>query len=558
MNHEIMECDVLIIGAGPAGLSAAIRLGQLSSEAGKTLNIMVMEKGASVGAHILSGCIFEPRALDELLPNWREEDAPIKTAVASDSMKWLTKSGAYGLPIPPMMHNHGNYIISLGRLTQWLAGKAEALGVQIMPGFPIVEPWIEGGILKGGITGAFGLEKDGTHSANYQAPIAISTKYTLIAEGCRGSVAEELIKTFDLRAENQHQTYGLGFKEIWQISESKHKLGHLEHHVGWPLPGDIYGGGFAYHAENNQLYLGMVCGLDYENPHFDPYAAFQNYKTHPNIADLLEGAKRISYGARALNEGGLQSIPGLTFPGGALIGCSAGFLNVPKIKGTHTAMKSGMLAAEAAFAAIEAGRAGDALTDYSAAIKKSWIYKELKAARNIRPSFKWGRMAGMAYSGFEMLLGGKTPWTFKHGKPDHQATSKTQNHKAVPSFTPDNKLTFDKNSSLYLSGTNHREDQPSHLVLKDPSVAIDINWKTYDSPEQRYCPAGVYEIKFEEKNMDTISRSRAQVDEGGSSAALLIHAQNCLHCKTCDIKDITQNIKWHAPEGGGGPNYEGM
>ena len=541
MQHEVMECDVLIIGAGPAGLSAAIRLGQLAKDASAPLNIMVLEKGANVGAHILSGCVFELRALDELIPDWQDKNAPLHTAVTSDSMYLLSETSRIKLPTFGMMKNHGNYIISLGKLCQWLADQAEALGVQIMPGFPIAEPWIENGVVQGGITGAFGLDKDGNKTAEYQPPIAIKAKYTLVSEGCRGSVAEALIKEFDLRAKSQHQTYALGLKEIWQIDEERHKPGRIEHMLGWPLDGNTYGGGFIYHADNHHVYVGYVVTLDYENPYLDPYEEFQRFKTHPHISKLLDGGKRISYGARALNEGGLQSIPKLTFPGGALMGCSAGFLNVPKIKGSHTAMKSGMLAAEAAFEALEAGRSGDELTAYEQRFEASWVCKELHAARNIRPSFELGRLFGLAFSAWEMLLGGKTPWTLKHQAADHKRTKHAKKYKPTLYPKPDGVLTFDRPSSLYLSGTNHSENQPCHLYLKERKVAIDTNWQDFRSPEQRYCPAGVYEIS-----------------EEVAGPKLLIHAQNCLHCKTCDIKDPTQNIIWKTPEGGGGPNYQGM
>jgi electron-transferring-flavoprotein dehydrogenase len=542
MQYEVMDTDVLIVGAGPAGLSAAIRLAQLAQTANTPISIMVLEKGANVGAHIISGAVLEPRALDELFPDWRKKKAPLDTAVTSEAMWWLTKSRAMRLPQPSLMHNHGNYIISLGRFCEWLSVQAEALGVQVMCGFAAAENWIENGVLQGVFTGAFGVDKEGNTTANYQPPIAIRAKYTLFAEGCRGSLSESLMRQFHLRDSCAAQTYGLGIKELWQVPSGQTQVGKVEHMVGWPLAGDTYGGAFIYHLDSTTVAIGMVIGLDYSNPHLDPFKEMQRFKTHPYVRKLLANGKRISYGARALNEGGLQSLPKLVFAGGALIGCAAGFLNVPKIKGTHTAMKSGMLAAEAVFTAISAGKAQDTLEAYPAALETSWVMDELRMARNIRPAFQYGKLAGMVYSAFDMMvLRGNAPWTLSHHRSDHATLKLAKNATPIAYDAPDGVLTFDRMSSVFLSGTNHTENQPCHLMLKDSSIPILHNLANYDAPEQRYCPAGVYEI---------ISKD--------ASPALQINAQNCVHCKTCDIKDPTQNIIWQTPEGSGGPNYQGM
>ena len=537
--YDIMECDVLIVGAGPAGLSAAIRLGQLAQTAGQTLTIMVVEKGSEVGAHILSGAVLEPRALNELLPDWRERGAPLNTPVTSDKFSFLTAKKRLSLPTPPPMKNHGNYIISLGNFCRWLGQQAEALGVQIFPGFAAAEVISDKGTVLGVRTGAFGIGKDGARKASYQPPMELRAKITLFAEGCRGSLSQKLTASLGLREGVQPQTYGIGIKELWQVEPSKHNLGHVEHSVGWPLDSGTYGGSFLYHLEDNQVAVGFVIGLDYTNPHLDPFKEFQRFKTHPSIRPLFEGGKRLSYGARALNEGGFQSIPSLGFAGGALIGCSAGFLNVPKIKGTHTAMYSGMLAAEQAFACLAEGSI--TMQPFDKTLRDSWVGKELFGVRNIRPAFRYGLWAGLIYSALDtFLLRGKAPWTFKHHA-DHAQLKPAAFCKKISYPVPDGVVSFDRLSSVYLSNTNHEEDQPAHLTLRNPRVPITHNLPIYDAPEQRYCPAGVYEI----------------VEEEGMKR-LQINAQNCVHCKTCDIKDPTQNIVWVTPEGAGGPNYPNM
>ncbi len=532
-QREVMECNVLIVGAGPAGLSAAIRLAQLAQEDQQEMTIMVVEKGSEVGAHILSGAVLEPRALNELIPDWKNKDAPLSMPVTKDEFQFLTTTKALRLPTPPQMKGEGNYIISLGNLCRWLATQAESLGVQIFPGFPAAEAIIEQGEVRGIVTGAFGIGRDGEVKAGHQPGMELRAKHTLFAEGCRGSLSQKLMNTFNLRAKCDPQTYGIGIKELWEIDPAKHVPGKVIHTVGWPLPSDTYGGSFLYHMEGGQVSIGFVVGLDYTNPHLDPYMEFQKYKTHPSIASVLEGGRRVSYGARALNEGGYQSIPTLTFPGGSLIGCAAGFMNVPKIKGTHTAMKSGMVAAEAVFAGKP--------EQYPEALKDSWLWDELYGVRNVRPAFHKGLWAGLLYSALDTyLLRGKAPWTFSNHS-DHAQLKKAAQCKKPYYPQPDGKLVFNRMDSVFLSNTNHEEDQPCHLTLKDKSVPINYNLPLYDAPEQRYCPAGVYEV----------------VEEEGAKR-LQINAQNCVHCKTCDIKDPSQNIVWVTPEGGGGPNYPNM
>ena len=543
MERESMEFDVVIVGAGPSGLSAAIRLRQLSAEQGEELSVCVVEKGSEVGAHILSGAVLEPRSLNELIPDWEAQGAPLNTPAGRDDFLFLTRGGAIKLPTPPQMHNKGNYIISLGNFCRWLGEQAENLGVDIFPGFAASEVlYDEQGVVKGIATGDMGVGQDGEQKDTYTPGVELHARQTLFAEGCRGSLTKTLFEQFELRDGVEPQTFGIGIKELWQIDAAKHEQGRVVHTVGWPLDRNTYGGSFLYHLEDNQVAVGFVIGLDYQNPHLSPFDEFQRFKTHPKIRPIFEGGERIAYGARAINEGGFQSIPKLTFPGGALIGCAAGFLNVPKIKGTHTAMKSGMTAAEAIFDHLKSGEAGTEVTSYRERMEKSWVFEELRTVRNIRPSFRWGLWGGIAYSGLDtFLLRGKAPWTFAH-HPDHSRLKKANECAKIDYPKPDGKVSFDKNSSVYLSGTNHEEDQPVHLQLKDQSVVIDINLKDYDAPEQRFCPAGVYEIVTD--------------DDGASK--LQINAQNCVHCKTCDIKDTTQNINWVTPEGGGGPNYPNM
>ena len=542
MARDSMNFDVVIVGAGPAGLSAAIRLRQLAIADSRELSVCVVEKGSEVGAHILSGAVLEPRALDELIPDWREKGAPLNTPATDDRFLFLTGRRAIRLPTPPQMRNHGNYIISLGSLCRWLAKEAEALGAEIYPGFAAAEVlYAEDGSVRGIATGDMGIGKDGQPTDAYQPGVELHARQTLFAEGCRGSLAKSLEARFGLRDGRDPQTYGIGIKELWEVEPAKHHAGRVIHTVGWPLDRATYGGSFLYHLENNQVAVGFVIGLDYENPYLNPFEEFQRFKNHPAIRPTFEGGRRISYGARALNEGGFQSIPKLAFPGGALIGCTAGFLNVPKIKGTHTAMKSAMVAAEAVFAHLTGNVQGPVET-YPPALARSWVWPELKAVRNIRPAFRHGLWAGLAHAALDTyIFRGRAPWTLRH-RPDHESLKPAARSRPIAYPKPDGQVTFDRLSSVYLSNTNHEENQPVHLQLKDPSLPIEVNLPLYDAPEQRYCPAGVYEIV-----LDAEGKPRLQ-----------INAQNCVHCKTCDIKDPLQNINWVVPQGGEGPNYPNM
>jgi electron-transferring-flavoprotein dehydrogenase len=550
MERDSMDFDVVIVGAGPAGLAAAIRLRQLATEGGREISVCVIEKGSEVGAHILSGAVLEPRALNELIPDWKDKGAPLNTPVTQEKFLFLTAKGSFGVPVglmPGQFKNHGNYIVSLGNVCRWLAEQAEGLGAEIYPGFAAAEVLTDdAGRVTGVATGDMGVAKDGTRKDGYQPGMELRAKYTLFAEGGRGSLSKTMMERFGLREGADPQSYGIGLKELWQLDPDQHQRGLVLHTAGWPMDAKTWGGSFIYHLEDNQAAVGFVVGLDYENPHLSPFEEFQRFKTHPAVRPMLEGGKRIAYGARALNEGGLQSIPTLVFPGGLLIGCAAGFLNVPKIKGSHNAMKSGMLAAEAAFEALAAGDEGSGvLESYPEKLRGSWVYEELGKVRNFRPAFaKWGLWLGMLYGGLELkLLGGRAPWTLHHGHPDHACLRPAAEMSAIDYPKPDGVVSFDRNSSVFLSNTNHEEDQPVHLRLEDPTVPVAYNLALYDAPEQRYCPAGVYEILR---------------DEDGSNPRLQINAQNCVHCKTCDIKDPRQNINWVPPEGGGGPNYPNM
>ena len=544
MERESMEFDVVIVGGGPSGLSSAIRLKQLADEAGKELSVCLIEKGSEVGAHILSGAVLEPRALNELIPDWQEKSAPLDTPVNADKFVFLTQNSAIRLPTPPQMNNHGNYIISLGNFCRWLAEQAEAMGVEIYPGFPAAEVLFdENGAVRGVATGDMGIGKDGEKTDGYMPGMDLIATQTIFAEGCRGHLTKGLFERFGLTEGKDPQTYAIGIKELWDIEPEKSKPGTVWHSVGWPLATDTYGGSFLYHLNSNQVAVGYVVGLDYSNPHLSPFEEFQRFKTHPAVRSVFEGGRRVSYGARALNEGGFQSIPKLTFSGGCLVGCTAGFLNVPKIKGTHTAMKSGMLAAEAIFDQLMSDMPAGEASSYGGKIESSWLWDELYRVRNIRPAFTKGLWAGMSYAAIDTyLLRGRAPWTFSHHA-DHANLKPADAAPKIDYPKPDNIVSFDRNSSVYLSGTNHEENQPAHLTLKDSTVPIAHNLAIYDAPEQRYCPAGVYEIVR---------------DDEGNNPALQINAQNCVHCKTCDIKDPTQNIRWVTPEGGGGPNYPNM
>ena len=543
MTRESMEYDVVIVGAGPSGLSTAIRLRQLAERDGRELSVCVVEKGSEVGAHILSGAVVEPRALNELIPDWKERGAPLNTPVQEDRFLLLSEQGARKLPTPPQMHNEGNYIVSLGNLCRWLGEQAEALGVEIYPGFAAAEVLFDdAGSVRGIATGDMGVTREGEHGPNYAQGIELHARQTVFSEGCRGSLTKGLMARYGLREGADPQTYGLGIKELWEIDPAVHQPGLTVHTVGWPLSSDTYGGSFLYHLEDNLVSVGFVVGLDYSNPHLSPYEEFQRFKTHPEIRKYFEGGRRISYGARALSEGGFQSLPKLTFPGGLLVGDTAGFLNVPKIKGTHMSMKSGIEAAEALFAYLaDEAPASPEVTAYPERLKASWLWDELYTVRNVRPSFRWGLWGGMAYSAIDtFVLRGRAPWTLKNHA-DHTQLRKASECPPIVYPKPDGKISFDRLSSVFISATNHEEEQPCHLRLKNAEVPIKTNLALYDAPEQRYCPAGVYEI--------------VQEAEG---PRMQINAQNCLHCKTCDIKDPTQNIDWAVPEGGGGPNYPNM
>ena len=539
MSREVMEYDVVIVGGGPSGLSAAIRLKQLNSD----LNVCVLEKASEIGAHILSGNVFETRALDELIPNWKELNSPIKTKVSKEKFLFLGKTKSLSWPtwlLPKVQQNHNNFIISLANLCRWLAEQAEGLGVEIFPGFPASEIlYNDDGSVKGVATQDMGLDKNGEKKDSYEPGMELHAKVTVFAEGCRGHLGKQLINKFELNKGKDPQQYGIGFKEIWEISEDMHHEGLVMHTAGWPLDNQTYGGSFMYHAENKQIFLGYVIGLDYKNPYLSPFDEFQRFKTHPAIKKYIENGKRISYGARALIEGGIQSLPKMYMPGALLVGCDAGTLNMPKIKGSHTAMKSGMIAAQTIFEHLSQQKD---LSIYEEKFSKSWVYEELHAARNVKPSFSWGLILGIIFTGIDQILfRGRLPFTLSHKHADHETLKDAKTMPKIDYPKPDNKITFDKTSSVYLTGTNHAENQPVHLKLKDPNLPISYTLEKYDEPAQRYCPVGVYEVQIE-----------------NGSSKFVINSQNCIHCKTCDIKEPSQNITWVTPEGGGGPKYGNM
>ena len=541
MAREVMEYDVVIVGGGPSGLTTAIKLKQLNSN----LNVCVLEKGAEVGAHILSGNVFETKALDELLPNWKDEGAPIKTKVSKEKFLFLSKNKSLSWPtwlLPSVQKNHSNYIISLANLCRWLAEQAEKLGVEIFPGFPASEIlYKEDGSVKGVVTLDMGLDKDGNKKDTYEQGMELHAKVTVFAEGCRGHLGKNLIKKYHLDQGKDPQQFGIGFKEIWEVSENQHQEGLVMHTVGWPLDNKTYGGSFVYHAEKKQIFIGYVVGLDYQNPHLSPFDEFQRFKTHLAIRKMLEGGKRISFGARALIEGGIQSLPKMYMPGALLIGCDAGTLNLPKIKGSHTAMKSGIIAAETI---IEHIKNNTDLSIYETKFKKSWAFKELYAARNVKPSFRWSLILAIMFTGLDQILfRGRLPFTLKHKHADHETLKPVSQMPKIDYPKPDGKISFDKTSSVYLTGTNHAENQPVHLQLKDSNLPINYTLKEFDEPAQRYCPVGVYEV---------------QRDKNNQNPKFVINSQNCIHCKTCDIKEPSQNITWVVPEGGGGPRYGNM
>ena len=534
-----MEYDVVIVGGGPSGLATAIKLKQLQSD----LNVCILEKGSEIGAHILSGNVFETRALDELIPNWKELNSPIKTKVTKEKFLFLSKKKSLSWPtwlLPKVQQNHKNYIISLANLCRWLAEQAEGLGVEIFPGFPASEVlYNEDGSVKGVVTQDMGLDKEGNKKDGFEPGMELNAKVTVFAEGCRGHLGKQIIKKFELDKGKNPQQYGIGFKEIWEINDDKHQEGLVTHTVGWPLDNNTYGGSFVYHAENKQVFLGYVVGLDYKNPHLSPFDEFQKFKTHPSIKTFLESGKRISYGARALIEGGLQSLPKMYMPGALLVGCDAGTLNMPKIKGSHTAMKSGMIAAEAI---VENFKENKNLSIYEEKFKKSWAYEELHTARNVKPSFNWGLIFGIIFTGIDQILfRGKLPFTLKHKHSDHETLKPANEMPKIDYPKPDGVITFDKTSSVYLTGTNHADNQPVHLQLKDQNLPITYTLNKFDEPAQRYCPVGVYEVQIENEK-----------------PKFVINSQNCIHCKTCDIKEPSQNITWVTPEGGGGPKYGNM